>query len=205
MKNQVLYTVWCHISGEAAGEIWNWSFLGVRGLKGQINQTTPKTIELLHVGNRLPEKRLLIAATLPCLARVCFSVHKVVPHALKHTTSIAAPFTQDPCSHGDLTIDVLTNDVLILQPGWLSTMSGADRKQSWDTSNVRRLLCMCTFVYVCLCMFVCTLTYVRNWIYEYIAGKWFGSRIDCWKTWTAMDPGMRADCMYLCIVFVCFF
>ena len=25
MKSQVLHTVWCHISGEAAGEIWNWS------------------------------------------------------------------------------------------------------------------------------------------------------------------------------------
>ena len=31
MKSQVLHTVWCHISGEAAGEIWNWSLLGVKG------------------------------------------------------------------------------------------------------------------------------------------------------------------------------
>ena len=29
MKSQVLHTVWCNISGEAAGEIWNWSLLGV--------------------------------------------------------------------------------------------------------------------------------------------------------------------------------
>ena len=28
MKDQVLHTVWCNISGEAAGEIWNW----VKGL-----------------------------------------------------------------------------------------------------------------------------------------------------------------------------
>ena len=28
MKSQVLHTVWCNISGEAAGEIWNWSLLG---------------------------------------------------------------------------------------------------------------------------------------------------------------------------------
>ena len=28
MKIQVLRTVWCYISGEAAGEIWNWSLLG---------------------------------------------------------------------------------------------------------------------------------------------------------------------------------
>ena len=25
MKSQVLHTMWCSISGEAAGEIWNWS------------------------------------------------------------------------------------------------------------------------------------------------------------------------------------
>ena len=33
MKSQVLHTVWCYISGEAAsGVIWNWSLLGVKGL-----------------------------------------------------------------------------------------------------------------------------------------------------------------------------
>ena len=32
MESQVLYTVWCRISGEAAGEIWTWSLLGVKGL-----------------------------------------------------------------------------------------------------------------------------------------------------------------------------
>ena len=32
MKSQVLHTVWCNISGEAAGEIWHWSLLGVKGL-----------------------------------------------------------------------------------------------------------------------------------------------------------------------------
>ena len=33
MKSQVLHTVWCNISGGAGGEIWNWSVLGVKGLK----------------------------------------------------------------------------------------------------------------------------------------------------------------------------
>ena len=33
MKSQVLHTVWCNIPGEAAGEIRNWSLLGVKGLK----------------------------------------------------------------------------------------------------------------------------------------------------------------------------
>ena len=32
MKSQVLHTVWCHISGEAAGEFWHWSLSGVKGL-----------------------------------------------------------------------------------------------------------------------------------------------------------------------------
>ena len=33
MKSQVLHTVWCNISGEAAGEIWyDWSLSGVKGL-----------------------------------------------------------------------------------------------------------------------------------------------------------------------------
>ena len=30
LKSQVLHTVWCNISGRAAGEIWNWSLLGVK-------------------------------------------------------------------------------------------------------------------------------------------------------------------------------
>ena len=33
MKGQVLHTVWRYIFGEATGEIWNWSLLGVKGLK----------------------------------------------------------------------------------------------------------------------------------------------------------------------------
>ena len=32
MKSQVLLTVWCNISGEAAREIWHWSLSGVKGL-----------------------------------------------------------------------------------------------------------------------------------------------------------------------------
>ena len=33
MKSQVLQTAWCNISGEAAGEFWSWSLLGVKGLR----------------------------------------------------------------------------------------------------------------------------------------------------------------------------
>ena len=32
MKSQVLRTVWCYITGEAAGEIWHWSLLAVKVL-----------------------------------------------------------------------------------------------------------------------------------------------------------------------------
>ena len=32
MKSWILHTMWCIITGEAAGEIWNWSLLGVKGL-----------------------------------------------------------------------------------------------------------------------------------------------------------------------------
>ena len=32
MKREVLHTVWCNITGEATGEIWTWSLLGVKGL-----------------------------------------------------------------------------------------------------------------------------------------------------------------------------
>ena len=32
MKSQVLHTVWCNISCEAAGEIWHWSLSGLKGL-----------------------------------------------------------------------------------------------------------------------------------------------------------------------------
>ena len=33
MKSEVLPTVWCYIPGEAAGEIWCWSLLGLKGLR----------------------------------------------------------------------------------------------------------------------------------------------------------------------------
>ena len=33
MESQVLHTVWCYFSGEAAGESWRWSLLEVKGLK----------------------------------------------------------------------------------------------------------------------------------------------------------------------------
>ena len=41
MKSQVLHTVWCNNSDEAAGEIWNWSPSGAKGLKNCAHATYP--------------------------------------------------------------------------------------------------------------------------------------------------------------------
>ena len=32
-ESKVSHAVWCNITCEAAGQIWTWSLLGVRGLK----------------------------------------------------------------------------------------------------------------------------------------------------------------------------
>ena len=41
MKSHVVHTVWCNISAGAAGEIWHWSLLGVKGLmKWQVSGLT---------------------------------------------------------------------------------------------------------------------------------------------------------------------
>ena len=37
MESQVIHSVWCYISGEAAEEIWNWSLLGEKGLIYLVN------------------------------------------------------------------------------------------------------------------------------------------------------------------------
>ena len=36
MRRQILHTLWCYMSGEAAEEIWNWSLLGGKGLTLQV-------------------------------------------------------------------------------------------------------------------------------------------------------------------------
>ena len=51
MQSQVLHTVWCNISGEAAGEIWHWSLLGVKGL---INAAYYEIKCQLHPSPRFP-------------------------------------------------------------------------------------------------------------------------------------------------------
>ena len=38
MQSQVLYTVWCDITDEAAVEVWTSSLSGVKGLKRCINE-----------------------------------------------------------------------------------------------------------------------------------------------------------------------
>ena len=51
MKSQVLQTLWCYvISGEAAGYIWTWSLLGVKGLKMSAgNQASTEVVKAEEV------------------------------------------------------------------------------------------------------------------------------------------------------------
>ena len=72
MKRQVLHTVWCNIAGEAEGEIWNWSVLGVkRSILRKSSWTLPrfciyensnhkKATEVKHTWSlgRLPDNHL---------------------------------------------------------------------------------------------------------------------------------------------------
>ena len=47
MKREVLHTVWCNISGEAAGEIWHWSLLRVKGLIMRVMSESDWSIQTL--------------------------------------------------------------------------------------------------------------------------------------------------------------
>ena len=49
VKTQVLHTVWCNISGEATGEIWNWSLLGVQKSAETKYNAITKLMALLEV------------------------------------------------------------------------------------------------------------------------------------------------------------
>ena len=51
MKRQDFHTVWCYISGEAAGEIGNWSLLWVKGgLKKKQHTHTQSEITMQGLG-----------------------------------------------------------------------------------------------------------------------------------------------------------
>ena len=74
MKSQVLHTVWCNTSGEAAGEIWNWSLLGVKGFKSSIFPNTQIHLLFSHVRNRLHRQlNSTQSNTLVCASILCFS------------------------------------------------------------------------------------------------------------------------------------
>ena len=49
MKSQTLHTGWCNISGEAAGEIWNWSLLGVKGLDSRVSSANSTRLDWISV------------------------------------------------------------------------------------------------------------------------------------------------------------
>ena len=54
MKGQILHTVWCYISGEAAGEIWNWSLCILSFLDHAIHEICwTNALTLSSVQNRV--------------------------------------------------------------------------------------------------------------------------------------------------------
>ena len=71
MKSYVLHTVWCHISGEAAGEIWHWSLSGVKGLIQSSNSTPRLPARVSVMADRsLEQGRLLILSSWSCPQRM---------------------------------------------------------------------------------------------------------------------------------------
>ena len=89
MKSQVLHTVWCNISGEAAGEIWTWSLLGVEGLMHfRVSMPPdPRGYECTLVSRPLTRRtpRSLILVTIACLQILTHSP----PLPCIHTTWLA--------------------------------------------------------------------------------------------------------------------
>ena len=72
----ISHTVWCNISGEAAGEIWDWSLLGVKVLKkGWWSHLYVESF--LITAFAVQERSLLLCcATLPSWSRVCVAQYK---------------------------------------------------------------------------------------------------------------------------------
>ena len=56
MKSQVLHTVWCNITGEATGEIWTWSLLGVKVLTGAHNTILASEVLPSYFATPLPKQ-----------------------------------------------------------------------------------------------------------------------------------------------------
>ena len=56
MKTQVLHNVWCDVSGEAAGNIWIWSLLGVKGLANVLTpyiESLPRSLRVFRQATKL--------------------------------------------------------------------------------------------------------------------------------------------------------
>ena len=83
MKSQVLHTVWYNISGEAVGEIWNWSLLGVKGLNEICTETVGKMVAYQHESRSVcgvffwTRKRRLFAVRWCWLRRSYDTLHEV--------------------------------------------------------------------------------------------------------------------------------
>ena len=110
--SQVLHTVWCNISGEAAGETWNWSLLGVKGLSVTMSQCLKTSVRVMNgraltrlcVEDRLPE---FIPMEPPQLAVLNFKVvlavlvTRVTANCVKYRVTSLVVVQSDPGCHGD--------------------------------------------------------------------------------------------------------
>ena len=82
MKSQVLHTMWCNITGDSTGQIWNWSLLGVKGLKRELHWSKSSGLPVNTLGlERLPPGvarprsfRMRCACCSPC-QRICSGTH----------------------------------------------------------------------------------------------------------------------------------
>ena len=103
MKSQVLLTVWCNISGEAGGEIWHWSLLGVKGLNVK---TSPRNSQYVvsiltyRLGQRIYPSRKERKTQCEIPSRRLPSLHGIVderwPTEVTSNTSVTQAVVADP-------------------------------------------------------------------------------------------------------------
>ena len=79
MKSQVLHTVWCNISGEATGEIWNWSLLGVKSERGGagafcLRNRITLNVACVIIGRHVVTLGIVYAVSYVCQRRLWYKI-----------------------------------------------------------------------------------------------------------------------------------
>ena len=87
MKSQVLHTVWWNISGEATGEVWNWSLLGVKGLINPFKEWQIKLIPNLQYG-AYSEKWCLSCLALCIMSQMYSSILFTISHLSNYNNNL---------------------------------------------------------------------------------------------------------------------